>query len=265
MPTRYFCLYDSAGDPLTGASPSFLSAFDASTLLALPSSPAITEVGNGIYTFEGAAALAGLVDGGATASPRYAFVRPRDNNVFVVYDSDGAPQTGLSPTMTRRVASTGASVAALPIVELATGLYGFAYPDPAEVQVADIDTGGDAPADLCLSIGLSSTTPPVISGVSPAAGSAISTFTPIVFDVTDAASGEVQLALITVKFAAKRDVWQVYNGTGFNEAFAQGSTVTAIANGLRFSVIPKGGWQDSIDEFFVYAVDGDGNVEALPA
>lgn len=265
MPTRYIMALDAAGDPITGATPAFQVAFDASTLLAVAPLPAITEVGNGIYTFEAGNNVTGLVLVDGTSVPRYAFVRPELNNVFPVYDTDGLPQTGLTPTMVRRVASTGAGLGAIAITELGGGLYGFVYPDPSEEQIVDIDTGGDGPPQLYLSIGLSSTTAPVISGISPAAGTSITTFQSIQFDVTDAASGEVQLALITVKFAAKRDVWMVYDGTDFTEQFIQNSTVTAIANGLRFSVRPKGGWQDSIDEFFVYAVDGDGNVEALPA
>lgn len=260
---RYFCIQDENGDAITGASPAFLSAFDSATLAAT-TLPTITEVGGGIYEFDAVTSVTGMIDTGeAGAVNRYIFMRPATNNCFPVYNSSGAPQTGLSPTMTRSVAATAAPLSAIAISELGDGVYGFAYPNPTEEQIADIDTGGDAPPYLCLSIGLSASSSPTIDNITPTPGNTLATrFTPVQFDVVDLVG--ISLVLVSVTYASRKTRHVVYDGSAFTPDFEQSSTVTDIANGQQFSVLPQAGWQDSIDEFFVYAVDSDGNVEALP-
>ena len=105
---------------------------------------------------------------------------------------------------------------------------------------------------------------PSVANATPAAGTQLEQFDPIGFDVIDLNSG-VTAILVHVEFASRRDREVVYDGTRFQPRFLRASTTTTIANGLRFSILPNGGWTDSIDEVFVYAVDADGNIEALPS
>lgn len=112
----------------------------------------------------------------------------------------------------------------------------------------------------------SDTVAPTITNVSPASGTQLATqSTPIQFDVTDLAPG-VQFVIVTAKFANRRDTQIVYDGSNFKWPFdATGSQVTAITNGLRFAVAPRGRWIGDIEELFVYAIDSAGNLEgSLP-
>lgn len=85
-----FFLYDSAGAPLTGATPVFDTyKDDLGTNLAQPS---ITEIGGGAYKFtpvlDPARGIAYVVDGGASANPRRLarYVRPEDFATDLVQD-----------------------------------------------------------------------------------------------------------------------------------------------------------------------------------
>ena len=122
-----------------------------------------------------------------------------------------------------------------------------------QATAANYSPGGDGSA-------------PVISNVTPAAGTQLATqSTPIQFDVTDITPG-LQLVAVSVKFANRRDTQLVYDGTKFLYPFdAAGSQTTAITNGLRFVVAPRGRWIGDIEELFVYAIDSAGNLEGLPS
>lgn len=85
-----FFLYDSAGAPLTGATPVFDTyKDDLGTNLAQPS---ITEIGGGAYKFtpvlDPARGIAYVVDGGASANPRRLarYARPEDFATDLVQD-----------------------------------------------------------------------------------------------------------------------------------------------------------------------------------
>lgn len=76
----------STGAPLTGLTPSFLTYINADSGAAI-AQPAISELGGGAYKFtpvnSTGVAIFYLMDGGATATPRYAsrLIRPEDWNV----------------------------------------------------------------------------------------------------------------------------------------------------------------------------------------
>ena len=77
-----FALFDSTGAPLTGQTPTFSHYTDE---LGTPAAqPPISEVGGGLYTFapnfNAGLCLAYMIDGGASAVPRYqyGFLRPED-------------------------------------------------------------------------------------------------------------------------------------------------------------------------------------------
>jgi hypothetical protein len=85
-----FFLYDSAGAPLTGATPTFDTYKD--DLGANLAQPSITEIGGGAYKFtpvlDPARGIAYVVDGGASSNPRRLarYVRPEDFATDLVQD-----------------------------------------------------------------------------------------------------------------------------------------------------------------------------------
>jgi len=105
---------------------------------------------------------------------------------------------------------------------------------------------------------------PVIQNVSPAASTEIEALTPVEFDVLDLDPG-LRLVLITLKYENSGNTLLIFNGVNFVSPFSAGtSSVSAITNGLHFSILPSGGWAGNIEELFVYAVDTAGNLEGLP-
>lgn len=87
-----FFLYDSAGAPLTGATPTFdtYRRDDGTDLIG--SAPAITEIGGGAYKFTPVFptdhGIAYVIDGGASANPRRLarYARPEDFATDLVQD-----------------------------------------------------------------------------------------------------------------------------------------------------------------------------------
>lgn len=106
---------------------------------------------------------------------------------------------------------------------------------------------------------------PTITNVDPPTGTPLPTqIYPVSFDVTDLNPG-LQVVLVTVKLVNRIETQVAYNGSNFVAPFnSTRSTVTAIANGLHFEIAPQSIWPGDIEELFVYAMDQDGNVEALP-
>lgn len=118
---------------------------------------------------------------------------------------------------------------------------GIAFYSPT-VSVFALSSGGDPPS------------PPTIENVTPAAGTAIGTTTPVGFDVVDA---ELRRVLVKASFAGS-DAWElVYDGTAFAPAYAAGSMVTSFAGGLRFRVLRAGGWP-SAPTLTPFAFDASG-------
>lgn len=122
-----FALYDSAGSPLTTATPTFASYKDiAGTNSA---APPITNLGSGLYGFEivYADAIAGRafeIDNGSGAFPARIAGGEGPIWAFGLYDAAGAPLASATPTFTSYRDVAGA-VASPSIVNLGSGLYGF--------------------------------------------------------------------------------------------------------------------------------------------
>lgn len=132
-------LYTSAGAPLTGAAPTFVAFKDRDG--ANRSQPVVSELGGGLYGFSTSSAddaegVAYLVDGGATAVPRYlsGTAGSADLDAFAVYDSSQAPTASATPVFASYRSPTGASLTPPTITNLGLGLYGFV---PADDELND--------------------------------------------------------------------------------------------------------------------------------
>lgn len=100
--------------------------------------------------------------------------------------------------------------------------------------------------------------PPAISGITPAAGTAIFPTTTLQFDVVDNDSA-MRLVMVTASFAGFPRTEVIYDGTAFVQPYVNAETTAAtITNGLRFQVKRNGGWPGS-PTLTPYAVDVTGN------
>lgn len=107
---------------------------------------------------------------------------------------------------------------------------------------------------------------PVLSNVSPADAAELSDrHTAQAFDVTDA-DGDLGDVVIVAKHrpsASSADAyWEAVFATteGFSPLYADESTVSAIANGQRFSLKRRAGWPEGWVGLWVFAVDAGGGV-----
>jgi hypothetical protein len=83
---------------------------------------------------------------------------------------------------------------------------------------------------------------PVVSNLTPAAGTTITVSTPLQFDVTDN-SGVFRRILLFVQYGSDAEYHLVHHGDGFNADFSNAfNTRTVIANGYRYTILPDGGW-----------------------
>ena len=97
--------------------------------------------------------------------------------------------------------------------------------------------------------------PPVLTGLSPAAGSRIAKGQAISFDVTD----ETALRDVIVMVEYTSGIYEVvHDGVKFSAAFAAGSTRTSIVGGWGFSLLRANGWSPG-PTFRVQAIDTGGN------
>ena len=108
---------------------------------------------------------------------------------------------------------------------------------------------------------------PVITNVNPPVGPlagdrATALATAVSFDVTDVNPG-FGVVLLTIKYTGRDETILVFNGNSFLDKFDNGDTSrVVITDGFTFTLLPTGGWEDTF-ELFVYAVDGDGNLEGI--
>jgi len=98
--------------------------------------------------------------------------------------------------------------------------------------------------------------PPTIAVVSPTVGSTIRAGEPFVVDVTDA--GGFALVVLTAEIPAGGAHEVVWLKGVFSDAYSLASTITAVADGYRFSILRRGGWSAS-PTFHVECVDNSGN------
>ena len=100
--------------------------------------------------------------------------------------------------------------------------------------------------------------PPVVGGFLPAVGTQITPSTALTFSVTDP-NGLAFSALIVQVAYPSGQIEVAYNGL-LTPLYANGSGVTAIANGFAFSLLRSGGWP-ATPTITVYAVDSAGAVD----
>ena len=97
-------------------------------------------------------------------------------------------------------------------------------------------------------------TAPVVSNVTPAAGSTLAPGDPVQFDVTD--DGTLLKLLVTAAHGGLNEV--VYEESTFRAGYSERSTVAAITDGYRFVLRRFDGWRGA-PVFRVHAVDTAGN------
>lgn len=99
-------------------------------------------------------------------------------------------------------------------------------------------------------------TPPVVTHVSPAANTAISSSTPLVCEVTD----ESALRRVIIAIQQGTDAPEVaWDGETFSGPYAAGSSTAAVAGGYRISFVRARGWTGSPLRRLVWAIDTGGN------
>lgn len=142
-----FPAFDSAGAPLASLTPIWVDAFDAESEAVIVSPPAITEIGGGLYKFTSPAEdIAGVIDLGVTAIPRFLGVAAENVGAITAYGSaTQAPLTGLTPVWDSVVDGDGTPITPQPtFVELGTsGVYKFLFPTIAQSE-GIIDFGATA-------------------------------------------------------------------------------------------------------------------------
>jgi hypothetical protein len=116
---------------------------------------------------------------------------------------------------------------------------------------------------------------PLLSGFSPAEGTTLSKYDTITFDVTDVLVDDLlTVTVIVYVYIVATDTDELaYAGTGESSGITNkynsrisgesASTVTPIANGLRFVLRRKGGWPTGGIKVRVLAVDRGGNIGTL--
>jgi hypothetical protein len=146
--TQAILVTDPSGSPLTGLSPTWSCLWDVRTGVA-PAQPAITEVGStGLYRTAINEGLAGIVDMGATAEPRYVLVDSTLSHYHAIAAYDvvtGAPLALLNPTWSA-VVTTATGDAATPqpaFSGLGGGVYVITGLSPGLAGIADLGATAD--------------------------------------------------------------------------------------------------------------------------
>ena len=253
--------HDTDGAPQAGLTPTWATCINATS--GAPVTPtAITDIGGGQYAFAVAAGVAGIIDLGATAHPRYVLIPAGDVTTLAAFGADGSPLAGLTPTWASwRVAATGADATPGPtITELSGGLYRVDAPPDGEVGVLDLGATASpryaTVGDEVTGGGGDDPVAPVVENVTPAAGSPISSGTTLGFDVVDNVA--LRRVVVLARFVGgAQDV--VHDGDAFAATYAPASTRTAIAGGWRYRIRRAGGWPSS-PSILPLAVDTSGNV-----
>ncbi len=116
-----------------------------------------------------------------------------------------------------------------------------------------------------IATGAADGTAPTITDVSPAPGTELDKDTPVTFTVEDVAPG-LQYVLVTLRYVSRPGTFVVHDGAAFRYPFDSGaSDRVATVDGYDFTVLPRGGWLDDIEELRVLAFDSAGNVmESTP-
>lgn len=126
--------------------------------------------------------------------------------------------------------------------------YDFSSPD-AKVDAGYFVGAFETPVDA---------TAPVVSNVSPAAGSTIDADTPIEFDVTDN-EGTFARVFVSVLNEDTGVEEVAHDGDAWNGLYVASSTRTLIGAGMHYVLLREGGWPGSSMSLRVRAIDSDGN------
>lgn len=275
MAFRSFHFYDNAGAPLTGLTPT-LTYVDRTGAAVLPV-PTVTDLGGGAYgvvvpSVDETTGVVLLMDGGATATPRWQVETAAIDGLFAFLLRNlagGALYTGVgTPTIPLYVDASAVPRTPPALTHPNLPVFGAqqflwiataSASDIAAGTAARIDSPADAaPAHLTAAMAAgasgSSGTPPVVTNISPAAGTAIGAAQSISFDVTDD-SGLFRLIMVIADFGllAIREV--IHDGMSFGPRYlASGNGRVAIPGGWHYTVLRQGGWPSS-PTITPYAID----------
>lgn len=230
-----FTLFDHAGNPLSGETPSIINYRKADGSPVLPM-PGILDKGVGFYEFSVDFELSGpvayVVDCGENSAVQYMVGSLGELIAFMMYDEDGNPD----PTRTPEFISytDGETALAQPtIVSLAGGLFGF-VPVPVPEKLVQYVVG-DADNKYSGTIGCTS-----LGNTSPVEDTEIDNTQVITFDVLDTETflGRVLIGIQYPEMdGATELVWDGTAAVGPHTV-----TVVPITDGYRYSVLRTGGW-----------------------
>lgn len=260
--------FDENNAPLTGLNVATLLAhFRDRTGASRPAAPAVVELGGGAYRVAVPAAdvlegVIGVFDGGAGAEPRYQVRTASVNGLFawMWLDQAGAPYAGglTGHQFDAYFDPDGGPQVAPSILPIVSPWLFAAVPSEADrLEGRALQITGPANVDPPFwtgTIAKQDAANPVATVVSPPEGSAISSTTPLVIDVTD------DLGLRRVIVAARfpdGTAELVHDGDLFSTRYAS-SSKTAISGGFRFTLRRQGGWFAS-PTIQVFPFDTSGN------
>lgn len=104
--------------------------------------------------------------------------------------------------------------------------------------------------------------PPVISALSPPAGTDIEPDQVVSFEVTDDV-GSFARIFVVAKDLDSGIAEVVHDGDAFNGFFVEQSTRVLIAGGIRYELLRRDGWTGTRLEISAFAIDEDGNEGTL--
>lgn len=272
-----FTLYDSAGAPLTGATPTFQAYCNLSGTGVI--APSISHVAGGVYKFtvpeaEATSGRQWIVDGGGSASPRYhggvtlaPNASPQEAMLFT-NPSSGAPSagSGAASVLIYRNAVTGAAVTPPSLIANVTGLVilptglnagddSIAWKVQAPTGTIPANYSGQSDAPIAGGGGGGGPAP-VISNLSPTPPGPVGPTDQIGFDVT-IASGTIARLTFGVSFTGRQGRDWVYDGDQWDPNYS--GTITPIAGGFRVRFQRAGGFPGA-PELEVVAVSDGGQV-----
>jgi hypothetical protein len=259
-PIVEWALYDDAGAPLEGESPTVIvyrnrDGFDQGV-------PTVVEIGGGGYGFVPSTAnlvsgVVFMIDNGASVNPRYmvgAASKDGDLFAFGLFDAASAPKSDAAPTFATFKSIPSGDLAPPGLTNYGDGIYGFFVDGGTllERPFYEIDSGsgafpervsGTAEYDPAYAGDLR--TPSVYFFGDAQPGTTIVPGTPLE-PVVDATSvPNVVKVVIMISYAGLDVVEVAYDGEGFTPLYADESLMSEFGTfgGSRaMSLIRRGGW-----------------------
>jgi hypothetical protein len=219
---------------------------------ALNAPTGVLEVGGGLYEFEPIALdkeWAALIFFGSPAVGPYQFVKTRGARIFPIFDADGNPVTGASPTWETHRDADGNAVAGPAFTALGHGLY---YTNLAPYHSGIVDTVTGTPRRLALT-GVPAS--PTVTVVSPAPGATLRPTDEVIVKVTD--DGWLSFVELTVRYPGAATEVIVRNDT-FRTPYT--GSRSDVEGGYLYRMRRDGGWPKGTPSFEAVAVDTYGKV-----